>query len=189
MVEFSKRQHEESLSYYNEYTRVLALFNELNTKYTQVQIDYETLQSLVQQKTEAYLQCQNELANYQNLLYHEKKKTDELEPIRAALTERDSRVQQLLDTEARLLLKQSELEREVKVLEQANFELRSSEQSLHEQLQQTNVDQIQLEVRRMAHERDLAVVAKKQHENELETSRQMVSKRNEKNRLMMLIVV
>ncbi|CAF4809067.1 unnamed protein product, partial [Rotaria sp. Silwood2] len=58
LVEFSKRQHDESLSYYNEYTRILSLYNELNTKYSQLQIDNESVQSLIQQKNEAYLQCQ-----------------------------------------------------------------------------------------------------------------------------------
>ncbi|CAF4271735.1 unnamed protein product, partial [Rotaria sordida] len=43
LVEFSKHQHEESLSYYNEYTRILLLYNDLTTKHSQLQIDYESL--------------------------------------------------------------------------------------------------------------------------------------------------
>ena len=174
LVEFSKRQHDESLSYYNEYTRILSLYNELNTKSSQLQIDYESLQSLIQQKNEGYLQCQNELNNYQNLLYHEKKKSEEVELLRSTLIERDTKFQQLVDNETTLLVKLSELERDIKLIEQNNFELKSSEQSLVEQLQHTNADQINLDLRRSSHERDLAVVEKKQLEHEIELNRQKV---------------
>ncbi len=174
LVEFSKRQHDESLSYYNEYTRILSLHNELNTKSSQLQIDYESLQSLIQQKNEAYLQCQNELNNYQNLLYHEKKRSEELDLLRSTLIERDTKIQQLVDNETTLLVKLSELERDIKLLEQNNFELKSSEQSFIEQLQQTNVEQIHLDFKRSTHERDLAIVEKKQLENEIESNRQKV---------------
>ncbi len=174
MVEFSKRQHEESLSYYNEYTRILSLYNDLNTKSSQLQIDYESLQSLIQQKNEAYLQCQNELNNYQNLLYHEKKKSEEIDLLRSTLVERDTKLQQLVENEIKLLVKQSELERDNKLLEQNNFELKSSEQSFIEQLKQTNTEQIHLDLKRSTHERDLAIVEKKQLENEIELNRQKV---------------
>ncbi len=139
-----------------------------------MQIDYESLQSLIQQKNEAYLQCQNELNNYQNLLYHEKKKSEEVELLRSTLIERDTKFQQLVDNETTLLVKQSELERDLKLLEQNNFELRSSEQSLIEQLQQTNTEQMHLDLKRSTHERDLAIVEKKQLENEMELNRQKV---------------
>ena len=139
-----------------------------------MQIDYESLQSLIQQKNEAYLQCQNELNNYQNLLYHEKKKCEDMELLRSTLIERDLKLQQLIDNETQLLVRQSELERDVKLLEQNNFELRSSEQSFVEQLQQTNTEQLHLDLKRSTHERDLAVVEKKKLENEIELNKQKV---------------
>jgi len=174
LVEFSKHQHDESLSYYNEYTRILSLYNDLNTKSSQLQIDYESLQSLIQQKNEAYLQCQNELNNYQNLLYHEKKKSEEVDLLRSTLIERDSKFQQLVDNETKLLVKQSELERDIKLLEQNNFELKSSEQLFIEQLQQTNTEQLHLDLKQITHERNLAIVEKKQLENQIELNRQNV---------------
>ncbi|CAF4623861.1 unnamed protein product, partial [Rotaria socialis] len=78
LLEISKSQEDESLSYYNEYTRILILYNELVTQYNQLEIDYKSIQSLLQQKNETYLQCQNELNTYQNLLYHQKKKSDDI---------------------------------------------------------------------------------------------------------------
>ena len=174
LVVFSKRQHDESLSYYNEYTRILSLYNDLNAKHSQLQIDYESLQSLIQQKNEAYLQCQNELNQHQNLLYHEKKKAEDADLLRAALIEREAKCQQLIDHETELLVKLSELEREKILLEQNNFELRSSEQALVEQLQQTNPEQLHLELKRGTHQRDLAIVEKKQLESEIESTRQKV---------------
>jgi hypothetical protein len=81
-----------------------------------------------------------------------KRKTRQTGHDRVTLAERDSRQQQQLDNEARLIVK-SELERNVKVLDQINFELRSSDQSLRQQMQ--------LKVRRMAHESDLAMIVKK----------------------------
>ncbi|CAF0716449.1 unnamed protein product [Adineta steineri] len=172
LAEFSKHQHEESTSYYNEYTRILALHNELNTKHSQLQIDYESLQSLIQQKNEGYLQCQNELNNYQNLLYHEKKKSEEIDLLRSTLIERDTKLQQLIDSETKLLVKQSELERDIKLLEQNNFELRSTEQSFIEQLQQTNPEQMDFELKRLTNERDLFITERKQLENEIESNKQ-----------------
>lgn len=174
LTEFSKRQHDESLSYYNEYARILALYNELNTKSSQLQSDYESLQSLIQQKNEGYLQCQNELNNYQNLLYHEKKKSEEIDLLRSTLIERDTKLQQLVDNETQLLVKQSELERDIKILEQTNFELQSAEQSYIQQLQQTNTEQINFELTRSTHERDSILMEKKQLENEIELNRQKV---------------
>jgi len=94
--------------------------------------------------------------------------------LRSTLIERDLKLQQLIDNETQLLLKQSELERDVKLLEQNNFELKSAEQSFIEQLQQTNSEQMHLDLKRYAHERDLAVVEKKQLENEIELYKQKV---------------
>ncbi|CAF4670489.1 unnamed protein product [Rotaria sp. Silwood1] len=182
LVEFSKRQHDESLSYYNEYSRILALHNELNIKYSQLQIDNESVQSLIQQKNEAYLQCQNELNNYQNLLYHEKKKSEEIDLLRSTLIERDTKVQQLIDNETKLLVKQSELERDIKILEQNNFELKSTEQSFIEQFQQMNIEQIQLELKYITNERDSAIVARKQLENDIELNRQKFLQYEERER-------
>ena len=167
LVEFSKKQHDESLSYYNEYTRILSLYNDLNGKYSQLQIDYDSLQSVIQQKNEAYLQCQNELNNYQTLLYHEKKKSDEIDSLRSILTERDEKFQQLLDNETKLLVRQSELERDIKLLEQNNFELKSNEQTLIERLQQTNIEQV-------IYERNLIIDEKKQFENQINLNQQKV---------------
>ncbi|CAF3483968.1 unnamed protein product [Rotaria socialis] len=182
LVEFSKRQHDESLSYYNEYTRILSLHNELNTKFSQLQIDYESVQSLVQQKNEAYLQCQNELNNYQNLLYHEKKKSEEVDLLRATLIERDTKLQQMVDNETQLLVKQSELERDIKLLEKNNFELRSVEQSFIEQLQQMNLEHIQSDLKNISHERNIAIANKKQLEDEIELNRQKFSQYEERER-------
>ncbi len=150
------------------------MHSELNTKYSQLQIDYESLQSLIQQKNEAYLQCQNELNNYQNLLYHEKKKSEEIDFLRSTLIERDTKLQQLIEHETDLLVKQSELERDIKLIEQNNFELKSTEQSFIEHLQQTNPEQMNLDLKRITHERDLAIVEKKQLENEIELNREKV---------------
>ncbi|CAF0924059.1 unnamed protein product [Rotaria sordida] len=182
LVEFSKRQHDESLSYYNEYTRILSLYNELNTKNSQLQIDSESVQSLIQQKNEAYLQCQNELNNYQNLLYHEKKKSEEIDLLRTTLIERDTKLQQLIDSETKLLVKQSELERDIKLLEQNNFELKSTEQLYIEQLQQMNIEQIQLELKHITNERDSAIFARQQLENEIQLNRQKFVQYEERER-------
>jgi negative regulator of sigma E activity len=81
--------------------------------------------------------------------------------LRSTLIERDTKLQQLVDNETKLLLKQSELERDLKLLEQKNCELKSSEQTLVEQLQQTNIEQIYLDLKHSTHERDLAIVEKK----------------------------
>lgn len=174
MIEFSKRQHDESLSYYNEYTRILSLHNELNAKFSQLQIDYESIQSMVQQKNEAYLQCQNELNNYQNLLYHEKKRCEETEILRSTLIEREAKLQQLISNETTLLVKQSELERDIKLLEQQNFELKSAEQEFVEKLQEINPEHIELEMKHITHERNLAFMEKKQLEAEIELYKQKV---------------
>ncbi|UJR30030.1 hypothetical protein I4U23_017575 [Adineta vaga] len=182
LVEFSKKQHDESVSYYNEYSRILSLHNELNTKHSQLQIDYESLQSLIQQKNEGYLQCQNELNNYQNLLYHEKKKSEENEILRSTLIERDAKLQQLIDNETKLLVKQSELERDVKLLEQTNFELKSTEQSFIEQLEESNPEQMNFHLQQITNERDSALREKKQLENEMELIRQKLLQFEERER-------
>jgi hypothetical protein len=94
--------------------------------------------------------------------------------LRSTLIERQTKLQQLIDHETQLLVKQSELERDIKLLEQNNFELRSTEQSFIEQLQQTDTEQIHLELKRNTHERDLAIGEKKQLENDIESNRQKV---------------
>ncbi|CAF4060096.1 unnamed protein product, partial [Rotaria magnacalcarata] len=162
LSETSGNQEDKSLSYYNEYTRILILYNELVTKYNQLEIDYKSIQSLLQQKNEAYLQCQNELNTYQNLLYHQKKKSDDIDQLRLTLNEREIKIQELLNSENQLLIKKSELEFNLKLLEENNIKLKSNQQLF---------DQIQLDLKRITHERDLAIVDKKQMENEIEINR------------------
>ncbi|CAF1143604.1 unnamed protein product [Adineta steineri] len=151
LLELSKRQHEESLSYYNEYTRIISLYNELNTKHSQLQINYDSLQSLIQQKNEAYLQCQNELNTYQNLLYHQKKKSDDIDVLNSTLNERDIQLQQLIINEKQFINKQLELESKIKILEENDFKFKSNQQLF---------EQIQIDLKRISHERDLAVLLK-----------------------------
>jgi len=182
LTEFSKKQHEESLSYYNEYTKILNLYNELNSKQSQSQIEYESLQSLIQQKNEAYLQCQNELNNFQNLFYQEKKKSEENDSLRSTLIDRENKLQQYIERETELLLKQSEVERQVKILEQNIFELKTNEQFVLEQMQQNNVEQMQIELRRFQQDRDLAVVEKKKLEQEIELTKQKFGQYEERER-------
>ncbi|UJR16437.1 hypothetical protein I4U23_003339 [Adineta vaga] len=170
LLELSQRQHEESLSYYNEYTRIVTLYNELNTKYSQLQVDYESVQSLIQQKNEAYLQCQNELNTFQNLLYHQKKKSDDIDLLTSTLNERDQQLQQLMSNEKELLSRQTELEAQVKLLEENSLRWKSNQQLF---------DQIQIDLKRSAHERDLAIVEKKQLENEMQINREKVFKLEE----------
>ncbi|CAF1273060.1 unnamed protein product [Adineta steineri] len=170
LLELSKRQHEESLSYYNEYTRIISLYNELNTKHSQLQINYDSLQSLIQQKNEAYLQCQNELNTYQNLLYHQKKKSDDIDVLNSTLNERDIQLQQLIINEKQFINKQLELESKIKILEENDFKFKSNQQLF---------EQIQIDLKRISHERDLAVVEKKQLENEMELNREKLLKYEE----------
>ena len=117
-----------------EHSRLVSRYNDLNRKHSQLQVEYESVQSLLQQKNEAYLQCQNESNNYQNLFYHEKKKSDEIDLLRATLLERETK------------------------LEETNRQW----QCTVEDFEQTRV-----ELRRITHERDLAVVEKKQIEQQL----------------------
>lgn len=120
------------------------------------------------------MQCQNELNNYQNLLYHEKKKSEEFDLLRSTLIEREMKIQQLVDSETKLLVKQSELERDIKLLEQNNFELKSTEQSLIEQLQQMNIEHVESQLKHITSERDRAVTDKIQIANEIESNKQKV---------------
>jgi hypothetical protein len=90
---------------------------------------------LIQQKNEAYLQCQNELNTYQNLFYHQKKKSDDSEQLRSTLAERDRQIEQYVDAQR----------------------------------------QMQLELKRATHERDLAIVEKKQLEFNDELLREQIS--------------
>ncbi|CAF1628664.1 unnamed protein product, partial [Adineta ricciae] len=167
LLEASQRQHEESLAYYNEYTRIVTLYNELNTKYSQLQIDYESIQTLIQQKNEAYLQCQNELNTFQNLLYHQKKKSDDNDLLTAKLNEREQQLQEMVAKENEFITRQKELELSVRVLEENSLRWESSQQLF---------DQIQIDLKRTAHERDLAIVEKKQLENEIQVNREKLSK-------------
>ena len=155
LLELTQRQHDESLSYYNEYTRILTLYNDLNNKYSQLQIDYESIQTIIEQKNQAYLQCQNELNTFQNLLYHQKKKSDDIDSLRSSLNERETTLQHLVTNEKQFLIRQSELEREMKLLEEDNLKLKSNQQLF---------EQMQLDLKRITHERDLAIVEKKQLE-------------------------
>ncbi|CAM4851584.1 unnamed protein product, partial [Rotaria magnacalcarata] len=134
----------------------------LVTKYNQLEIDYKSIQSLLQQKNEAYLQCQNELNTYQNLLYHRKKRSDDIDQLRLTLNEREIKIQEILSSENQLQIKKSELESNLKLLEENNIKLKSN---------QPLFDQIQLDLKRVTHERDLAIVDKKQTENEIEINR------------------
>lgn len=137
-------------------------------------MDYESLQSLIQQKNEAYLQCQNELNNYQNLYYHEKKKSEEMEHLRSTLNEKEKKLNEYHQRETELLWKQSELEREMKLLEQNLFELKQNEQTMIEQIQQNNAEQMQLEIKRFLQERDLAIIEKKKVEQEYQHLKEKV---------------
>jgi hypothetical protein len=65
--------------------------------------------------------------------------------------------------------KQLELEREIKLLQQKSFQLKSSEQS-----QQTNTEQINLHPKRSTHEQALAIVEMRQSEDGIEVYRQKV---------------
>jgi len=79
-------------------------------------------------------------------LYHEKKKGEEFDVLKANLIEKETKLQQLVEHETQLLVKQAELERDIQLLEQQNFELKTNEQSFVEQIQQTNqlnVQQVQ----------------------------------------------
>ena len=127
----------------------------MNTKHSQLHIDSESVQSIIQQKNEAYLQCQNELNTFQNLFYHEKKRTDDIDLLRSTLNERESQLQQFIANEQQLLTKQSELESNLKILEEKNSKMMSNEKFL---------GQIQIDLKRITHERDLAIVEKKQME-------------------------
>jgi hypothetical protein len=77
----------------------------------------------------------------------------EVDLVHSTLTEVDIKIQQLVDNEITHMNKQLELEREIKLLQQKSFQLKSSEQS-----QQTNAEQINLDSKRSTHERDLAIV-------------------------------
>ena len=117
-----------------EHSRFESRYNDLNRTHSQLQVEYESVQSLLQQKNEAYLQCQNESNNYQNLFYHEKKKSDEIDLLRATLLERETKL---------------------------------AETNRQWQCTVEDFEQIRVELRRITHERDLAVVEKKQIEQQL----------------------
>lgn len=170
LLQLSNKQHEESLSYYNEYMRIVSIYNELTGKYSQLQIEHESIQSIIQQKNEAYLQCQNELNTFQNLFYHQKKKSDDIDLLRSTLTERESQLQKLIDEEKQWTSKQCELENKLKFFEE----------------NQPRLEEIQLDLKRVTHERDLAIVERKQLEKRFEadekTLLQLTDELEKKNR-------
>ncbi|CAF4420898.1 unnamed protein product, partial [Adineta steineri] len=65
---------------------------------------------------------------------------------------------------------QLELESNIKILEENSFKFKSNQQLF---------EQIQIDLKRISHERDLAVVEKKQLENEMELNREKLLKYEE----------
>ena len=72
--------------------------------------------------------------------------------LRSSLNEREIQLEQLITNEKQLLIKQSQLESDNKLFEENIFKLKSNQQLF---------EQIQLDLKRITHERDLAVVEKK----------------------------
>ncbi len=66
----------------------------------------------------------------------------------------------MIDNENQSFIKQSKLESSLKLLEENNSKLISNQQLF---------EQIQLDLKRITHERDLAIVEKKQYENQFIT--------------------
>jgi hypothetical protein len=75
------------------------------------------------------------------------------------------KLQQFITNEQQWLCRQSELELNVKLLEENNLKLITNQQLF---------EQIQLDLKRITHERDLAIVEKKQLENQLELNQEKV---------------
>lgn len=123
------------------------------------------MQSLFQQKNEAYVLCRNELTTFQNLLYEQKEKSDDIDLLRSKLNEREKQCEDLLNNKKQLMDKQFQLELTGKLLEENNTKL-ISDQKLFEQ--------IQIDLKRITHERDLAIVEKKQIENQMDSNQEKV---------------
>ncbi|CAF0919592.1 unnamed protein product [Didymodactylos carnosus] len=186
LIEFSKRQHEESLLYYSEYNRFVQLYNDVNTKYSQLQVDYQQVQSLLTQKQEAYLLTQNELTSYQNLLYHEKKNTEDYEQLKKIVQEKNIYIQTLIEQEQRLQLKLNEYETELKLFEQMNFDMKTNESVLYEKIDQlthqNNLDLLQTECKRLTYERDQAMIEMKKYQLEIEQLRYTLNQYDEREK-------
>ncbi|CAF1009444.1 unnamed protein product [Rotaria sordida] len=86
----------------------------------------------------AYLQCQNELNNHQNhYIIKRKKQSEEIDLLRSTLIQHDIKLQQFINNETKLLVKQLKLEHKIKLLEQNNIKLKSNrEKSLRNQTAQ-----------------------------------------------------
>lgn len=168
LSQFEREKQEEKLHFHastggttstsDEVLRLTELYNELNEKYHQLQIDYHSIQSLIQQKTDAYLQCQNELNQFQNLYSQQKKKLEEFDLFQRKLIEREKELEQLR-------IDQSDLQHQLEILKEKNDQC---------QLNHQNFDQIQLDLKRITQERDFAILEKKQLETHVELYRQKV---------------
>jgi DNA repair exonuclease SbcCD ATPase subunit len=112
----------------------------------------------MQQKNEAYVQCQNELTTYQNLFYHQKKKTEEFDVVRATLAEREQQLSRLMHSDEQHRTRQSELQCQLDTCRDKIVRCQSSLDMF---------EQMQLDLRRATHERDVAIVQKKQLEHQI----------------------
>ena len=144
---------------------MLIRYNDLNEKYQKVCIDFQSVESLLEQKSQGYLQCQNELNTFQNLYYHQKNRCDDNEHLREILVERETQLGNLIRTEQELRVKQSDLEEQLEMLQEKN-------DLYHEIVQK--LENKELELKRITHERDLAMVEKKQLEHLLQSQTQKV---------------
>ncbi|CAF4156417.1 unnamed protein product, partial [Rotaria sordida] len=60
-----------------------------------------------------------------------KKQSEEIDLLRSTLIQHDIKLQQFINNETKLLVKQLKLEHKIKLLEQNNIKLKSSEQSIY----------------------------------------------------------
>ena len=134
-------------------------YQQLLSEYTTMSTLYNQTQSLIQQKTEAYLQCQNELNTFKNLFYEQKKKSDDIEELQSMLNERTIQLEQLKINEQELITKQKQLEIDLQLLQEQNTKMLANE---------TFFTQNQIDLKRITHERDLAIIEKKQIEQQLQ---------------------
>ncbi len=84
--------------------------------------------------------------------------SDDIDLLRSILNEREIQLQKLIDQEKQWFSKQSELELSLKLFEENNSKLISNQKLF---------EQIQLDLKRITHERDLAIVEKKQMEDKV----------------------
>jgi len=134
-------------------------YQQLLSEYTTMSTLYNQTQSLIQQKTEAYLQCQNELNTFKNLFYEQKKKSDDIEELQSMLNERTIQLEQLKINEQELIAKKKQLEIDLQLLQEQNTKMLANE---------TFFTQNQIDLKRITHERDLAIIEKKQIEQQLQ---------------------